>query len=440
MSPTLHRTVRTVPFLTVIGVAIGVFLSGLARGEGIQQGGTSLDAVVRSLGLQPHPSTPEIPRLPEVPAAEKSGHVYDCRPGPWGNLEYYYIYMEAPASLVERFPMPNSVTKWSFPGWTSEQVRNLFEKAHLGKAFQDAMLEPNHFLVEEGVLTVFPPQDQLEAMTPDQRGMVYEQLGQYDENELYKDPVLITCNDMDDWLKGTHLRSGLEEKLRKFLYKKHEVLALSDLSAMLNYVVTDQEARDLQRLMTRNRTLILRLKVGLEAEMSKLAEYWEGPGHRNMDIQPILQSSLSMEGITRLDITHLLPPLARERLFSYPKLDMALLGRIPDCHWTSLNFFNTNPKDYYLNTRLAADQVLENYEKIGLPSQLGDILMFIDKKTGLAVHSCAYVADDIVYTKNGDNLVTPWILMKLDELKRVYFFGEEGVIQAYRLKAPAQNG
>jgi hypothetical protein len=281
--------------------------------------------------------------------------------------------------------------------------------------------------------------EDLEGMTPEQRAVIYEQLGAYDENEFQKDPVLITSNDVDDWLTGADFRPALISKLRKYIYRRRDVLALSDLSALLNYMESDQEARNFQKLITRTRTLVLKLKVKNGSDARQLLDYWGGPAMRNQNIEPILNSVTTVDGVSLLDVTHLLPPLAREHIYSYPTVDMALLGRIPDCHWTSLNFFNSNPKDYYLNTHLAANQVVEAYEKVREPYRFGDVLMFIDAKTGLAVHSCAYVADDIVYTKNGDNLVTPWLLMKLDELKRVYFFGQDGVIQAYRLKAPATN-
>jgi hypothetical protein len=350
-------------------------------------------------------------------------------------LEYYYIYLQAPATLVARFPMPNSVSKWSFPGWSIEQIRALFDKAELPKAFQEKMLDPNKFVNEENVISVFPPLADLEAMTGAQRTLVYEQLAQYDDNEFYKDPVLLTSNDFDDWLRGANIRPGLAAKIQKYLYKRNDVLMLSDLAALLNYMQSDQEARDFQQLMTRTRAVMVRLKLHGDADFKSLSDYWGDHGRRNQDVQPLLQASANTEGVAWIDVTHLVPPLVRRNLYSYPTVDMALLGRIPDCHWSSLNFFNTHPKDYYLNTRLAADQVVEGYDKVSEPYQFGDVLMFIDAKNGGAVHSCTYVADDIVYTKNGESLVTPWMLMKLKEVKRQYFFSMNGVVQGFRLKS-----
>ena len=42
---------------------------------------------------------------------KETNKVYQCKPGPWGTVQYYYIYLEAPESLVARFPMPNCPTR-----------------------------------------------------------------------------------------------------------------------------------------------------------------------------------------------------------------------------------------------------------------------------------------------------------------------------------------
>ena len=35
-------------------------------------------------------------------------------------------------------------------------------------------------------------------------------------------------------------------------------------------------------------------------------------------------------------------------------------------------------------------------------------------------HSCVYVADEIVYTKNGNGRLAPWVLMKYADVARIY--------------------
>jgi len=73
---------------------------------------------------------------------------------------------------------------------------------------------------------------------------------------------------------------------------------------------------------------------------------------------------------------------------------------MPDCHWTSLNFFN-----------LSADQSLPTAARHrpcaeSLPQDRASLIgsatcWLMSTKNGNALHTCIFVAGDIVYTKNG---------------------------------------
>lgn len=366
------------------------------------------------------------------PAPEVFGKVYKCKPGPWGDLQYYYIYLEAPQRLVENFPMPNTITKWSFSKATVIDLKNLFAQAGLSQALQDYLLDPKHMVLEADAITVFPPLPDLTAMTPEQRSIIYKELALSDLNEFHKSPVLITSGSVDQWLGMSRLSDELIEIIRKFAYKRGSVLAFSDLSAVLNYVQTDAEAKDFFKTMTRTRSLILRMELQKTTNVQEIASYWTGQ-NRNKDIEPILTSGLETEGIERMDIIHLLPSLPRRFIFGYPPMELAMMGRMPDCHWSSLNFFNYKPKEYFLDTRLATAHVLENYVKVEPPYRFGDVLMFLTPQ-GDAIHSCNYIADDIVYTKNGENMISPWVLMKISDVLRIYSNESQSTIQGFRLK------
>lgn len=364
---------------------------------------------------------------------EVSGKVYAGKKGPWGQLLYYYIYLEAPADFVARFPMPNSVTKWSFPGETVEGLRGLFSEAGLASALQDYLLSGERLLNENGVLTVFPPLPDLEAMTQRQREVIYTELGKHLINTYYYDPVLIHGNDIKDWLKGVELREELRDVIERFCYMRGDQLAFSDLSAVLNYTRSAEEAVEFFKTTTRMRTMVVRLRVEQTEDMEAISDYWTGRS-RYKDILPILNSVSETQDVEVIDIVHLMPSMARRYLYTYPAIDLAMNGRMPDCHWTSLNFFNHFARDYYLDTRLAASEILDRYEEVTGEYEFGDVLMFMDGDSGNAIHSSVYIADDIVFTKNGENMVAPWMLMKLEDVRKVYFYKNPGRIEVYRLK------
>ena len=368
----------------------------------------------------------------EVAEQDTFGKLYKCKPGPWGDLEYYYIYLEAPDRLVEHFVKPHSLPKWVFDGLTEDKVRAVFAAAGLPVALQQYLLDPKHVVREGALLTVFPPLPDLLSMAPEQRTVIYAELAKSEHNEFHANPVYITSGNPDQWLAQSKLRPELREVVKKMCYMRGEVLCFSDLSAVLGMVISDEEAHNLFKTMTRTRSLVLRLGVGGGGDLTDVVRYWSGT-NRNKDISSIVMSAVETKGIDRLDCIHLLPSLPRRYLYSYPPTELAILGRMPDCHWTSLNFFNFTPREYYLDTRLASLHVIEKYDKVEPPYGFGDVLMFMTPE-GNALHSCVYIADDIVYTKNGENMAAPWLLMKVGDVKRVYSHLGQTSVQGYRLK------
>ena len=183
------------------------------------------------------------------------------------------------------------------------------------------------------------------------------------------------------------------------------------------------------------RTLLARLAISDHEDIPSLVDYWNsGLGLRHKEIGPIIAAARRVKGVDHLDLLHVLPPLPSKLLYTYVDPEQATLGRFPDCHWTSLNFFNYEPENIYLDTRLAASAVMENFTPVEPPFRYADVLMFLDANEH-AVHSCTYLAADLVFTKNGANITTPWILMQLEDVKKIYS-EEEGVVrvQGYRHK------
>ena len=358
--------------------------------------------------------------------------VWKSSPGPWGDLEIRAVYLEAPDSLITTFPKPNSTTRWCFPKATEASLRELCEKASLPAATRERLLNPQRMLVQEGIITLFPQLEDLEALTSDQRSVIYNELAKSPLNEYQKDPVFIAGGDLEDWLRETHLSPQSREMIRKMTWRRGNALVFSDISALLSQAQNDLEVQNIFKTTTRTRTLLVNLKVQNGVDLKSLAEYWTASGRFTDDL-PLLESAANRNSVTELDITHLLPFIPRRRLYTYPTADLATRGRLPDCHWTSLNFFNEFSQNYYLDTRLASNDLMENYLPVNPAYTYGDVIVFLNT-AGQAIHSCVFIADDIVFTKNGENSLTPWVLMQLKDVKDIYLNGPDWHLQGYRLK------
>jgi hypothetical protein len=430
---------RASSFFRLVRCPAAVIAGVIAAAPAVQAQITSLEDLKAILAQNKAAAAATAPAVTPQPTAEAiaaNPNVFYASPGPWGKMRCTYIYLEAPKSLVDTFPLPNTRPRWTFMQTDQPQLPDLFKRAGLSDAFVSVLLDPKNIVLEDGRCHLFPPLPDLEAMTPESRTIIYTELSKYPDNEFHADPVLIVGQSVEEWYRTSKLRPEIIAKIGQMSYKRGDTIAFSDVSAILNYARGDGEARAIFKAFTRTRALMVKLEVDRTTNVEDIVSYWTlGMGLRRKDVEPLVQSIIDTDGIEALPLSHLLPPLARKLMYTYPGMDLAKHGVMPDCHWTSLNFFNFEPHEYLLDSRLATSAVLENFEPVQPPYKYGDVLFFLSNTTGDAFHSCVHLADNIVFTKNGRNLLAPWVLMKLEDVKKIYLYHGDGYIQAYRRKA-----
>jgi len=375
--------------------------------------------------------------LCSVEAALRSAEVLNGEPvwtsksAVYGDLTIRAIYLEAPSYLIELVGKPSSKPRWAFANGTDASVRALFQRAGIPADIQARLLDPAQRQQQDGAMVIFPSVDDLIALTPEMRTIVYPELAKSDLNEFHQNPIFIIGADLEDWLRQSKLSNKQKEIFRKMVWRRGRALAFSDLRTLLLFSETPEDVTQVFKTITRTRALLLSLRLPPNADMAALSNYWSG-GFADADILPLLEAAIQRESVMEIDVSHLLPALARRRVYTYPTLDQTVNGRLPDCHWTSLNFFNNTARSYYLDTRLAAGALLSQYERVNAPYRFGDVLAFVSSDSVL--HSCVFIADDIVYTKNGENILAPWVFQRMDDVMAIYQTDTSVQIQGYRLK------
>lgn len=362
-------------------------------------------------------------------------------PGPWGVIEFCYLYLEAPDNLVDSFPLPNPQTRWVFPASETPSLEQTLTDAGLQESAIKTLLSPARIVTTDGKVHLFPGNDLITSLDPATRGRLYSILRKNRLNSYHSSPIMILSGDVDTWAEDSGLGESALSTIKRLAYDMNGVLAFSDVPLLVGQAGGDAEARAIFKSMTRVRTLMARLRIDEDSDVSSLVDYWStGLKLRQKDIRPLFYAVKHTQGAAQLDLAHLLPAFARRLLYTYPDGTMMAQGALPDCHWTTLNFFNYDPQHYYLDTRNATNAVLENFEKINPPYRFGDVLMFMDTD-GFARHSCNYLAADIVFTKNGRNPAIPWTLMELSDLQKIYLANAgETQIQGYRHKKAIEAG
>jgi hypothetical protein len=318
-----------------------------------------------------------------------------------------------------------------FEQTTETAVRDTLRRCEVPAAVADRLLTPARRVVSGNVLSLYPSVDDLTALTPVSRSLLYQELAKSAANEYQRDPVYILGGDLEDWLMDAGLSEAQKELFRKLIWKRGEAMVFSDIQALLTLAKNSDEVRSTFRAVTRVRCLVVELELPLKTDRRQFIDYWAA-GQTDAPRQTFINAITQRRAPQTVDITHFLPSLLRQRAYTFPEMELGLKGRFPDCHWTSLNFFNITPKDYYLDTRLAAAQLVENYNTVEPPYKYGDVLCFLENGEGL--HTCVYIADDIVLTKNGDSILAPWALMQIKDVESIYRRSPATRIQGFRLK------
>ena len=369
-----------------------------------------------------------------------AGNVYHANPGPWGNLSFYYFYIEAPDHLIDLIPSRSAMTRWAVPASEEAALLKVIESAPLTEAQRKAALNPNIMGAGGDLFALFPPAEVVEGLSKEARSTIYQYLSLFECNPDIKYPIRIRSGSVDEWAAGTTIRPDLVKLMKSMAYHKGDLLVFADMAHIYSLARSEAEAKSLLKYSSRVRSTMVMLNLDENSPIDKILDYWStGLGLRRKEIEPLLNAIKNTPGVHGIDLVHLLPPLPRKLLYTYPDFSFAADGVLPDCHWTTLNFFNYNPETLYLDEFFAASHLLGSFEEIEAPYKFGDAIIFVTRAMA-AHHSCIYLGANLVYTKNGRSIFFPWTILHLDDVRSTYpdKDGEPLEIKGYRRRnAPA---
>jgi hypothetical protein len=341
----------------------------------------------------------------------------DGRTGPWGVLEYKPIRIELPDEFVFVPPANQPPIRWFFHGQSKPRAIEAMQKAGLTKDQLDAM-EKAGWKNETGGCSVEPGDALLLSLPPEVRAALYSILVEMPENSRQIDPIWFRPGQVDERLKDSGLAERSLELLKGLLYPQGKKLLLfADFEPAVRRLPDDQERRRFMQAVSRKRTMLARLKVDAKSDMDEIINYWSVGGRRK-DLAPLL-NSLRREGEATISVVCLVPRFMREHLYNHPFTSTDPNGVKQDCFWSAMNFFNDTPNDRFNDMDYVREVLKKDYYNIIEPSQLGDVV-FLTTRDETVIHAAVYVADDVLFTKNGASYTQPWILMRQEDMIDTY--------------------
>jgi hypothetical protein len=359
------------------------------------------------------------------------GTTFELAPGPWGEITAQPILLEAPASLLSvNFRLGDG--RWYFQARTADEVGVFLRSAGL-TAEQAAQILPNLRTVpgREGLLAAAPPEVLVRSLSPEIRSTFYDKLASVPENFAQVEPFRTTELHLEAYLDPDKLSPELIAEVRSLMWQRGSGLFFSDYNMVADKISSPVEKLALLKQLTHKSSVILTLDVPPDDEVDGLVNYYSVNGRLDK-VEPLLRA-LSESGGGTLGLANMLPAFPRARLYRYPD---PLPGKdiSPDCHWTTFNFFNRDLPDDTLNDAATVGRVLsENYQAVQGQPQFGDVVL-LTLPDGSSIHSATYIADNIVFTKNGPSMAAPFIFSTVEDMLAFYPSSENIRLTYYRLK------
>jgi hypothetical protein len=340
---------------------------------------------------------------------------FEGQRGRWGVIEYSRMAISMPLEYASA-DADAEPSRWWFAGATREQVASLFSEAGLTPKQLDTLGQGKWEASADGVLVV-PPRDAVIDLTPAARARIYKVLSGDERNGPQHAPEVFYPQYVDERLESSGLSDQTLALVRGLLYPRKSWTLFSDANVVVTGLQTEQERRRFNQMVHRRMTLMAQLIIDKSSDIDAMVAYWDFQG-RSKGLRSLFESLARVPGGGELDISHVLTTFSRSRLYSFPEPseDPQIWRR--DCGWTALNFFANTPDDSLSDPRNAAVVLQRDYDRVISPA-FGDIAALVDEKDD-SVHLATYLADGLMFTKNGYHRTQPWMLMKLEDLVAHY--------------------
>ena len=339
--------------------------------------------------------------------------------GPWGELITRDIQLERPVEyLTEEVTTPQPET-WTFNDLKPEAVKALLAKDGLSAAQIAAAFTPGTFREEKSGTVLLPSADFLLSLDAETRKKLYLALAGLGVNMYLDYPYIFPGGSLESVYADARLNPDDVALLKRLVYVNGDARQMSDYLALLGKIPTVQRRVAMAQALSRQSAVFAGLVIKPDTDIEKLANYWGLiPNVRFTDIRPLMEALKALPEGGNLSLFYLLPKFARDRLYTFP-LPAQAGEPVMDCHWSTFNFSNDTPDNRFNDPNFAIEYIRKNYYQIAAPSVYGDILLLMNDRNEIK-HSAVYLADDLVFTKNGNNYRQPWMLMHIPDLLATY--------------------
>ncbi|MEI9894253.1 MAG: hypothetical protein WDN28_10300 [Chthoniobacter sp.] len=187
-------------------------------------------------------------------SAAAADSVIQAKAGPWGDLEYYTVYLEATKAQLKSAELPTYDTEWNFVGYSDDQVAKLFETTTWPHRSGPSCSIAESGAITEKTVTVIPSNEVLLGLTPEARIAIYSVLTRWRRDANHHEPVVIFAHSVREWLEREDLPEDVVAAIEKTSYHRGKNLVFADTPLVLRMVETEEDRLKIRKALTRTPT------------------------------------------------------------------------------------------------------------------------------------------------------------------------------------------
>ncbi|MCB1226674.1 MAG: hypothetical protein KDK99_12740, partial [Verrucomicrobiales bacterium] len=157
----------------------------------------------------------------DVPAPESS----DSKP--WGKITLMPMFLEASQAMMDAYPLPSPVPRWSVPLAEREKLQAFLTEVGVPEAVTTYVSDPAHQAVQAPWLHLFPQVQDVVDLPSEVRLTLYAKLAEFEPNEYQRDPVLMASDTVQEWYASSSLRPELVDLIAGMSYRRGQAWAFS---------------------------------------------------------------------------------------------------------------------------------------------------------------------------------------------------------------------
>jgi hypothetical protein len=350
---------------------------------------------------------------------------------PWGQLEYTEIELERPDESLVTDGSPVPPIQWIFKDCTETELRRLLSAGDVTPEQCRQLTNAANWKRMDNGWEVLPPYEIVQSLSPAARQRIYSVLRQNPKNQLQSRPFHIAADKFENWVETSGLPEEKRTLLRKVAYPDGDQVCIADFE-LIESQCSLGERKCFAKNVSRNSALLMKLRVTPESDIEALIRYW-GRGGRMKAMKPFLESLHHVPEGAVVSVSYFFPEFARMRLYTYPDPQADPTALRQDCFWTAMNFLNEEPDNRFLKADVIRKVLQTEYVQINTNWAFGDVIVLLEAGQD-ATHMCVYIADNVVFTKNGVDPLEPWLMMKIPDMLTRYETGKPIQLLGYRKK------